>query len=276
MSERLSATVLPKKLSIGFFALLCLVVVDCHADTLSGNGQWETWTQGQATPQINWCTAGSGGCVVTTPSGTINYYETANGNLASPTSMSFVGSAQSVNLSFSANSAALGPGTDYVGFYIETQAGTIASMMPLFSTATQNSNVLLSVSAGAQYGFYVENVQNQGASNETDQYYFMNAWLNYSNTGNMSPEQHFALYNSLSTDTYFIGIEDPSLSSPNMQYTAMLLTATYPAQPAVPQAPEPGTRGLAYVGFAAIGFLLVRKLRPSKQPPGRPYSLLFP
>lgn len=268
MSEGLSATILPKELSIGLFALLCIVAFNCQADTLSGNGQWEAWDPGQQTPQINWCTAGSGGCIVTTPSGTINYYETGNGNLTTPTSMSFVGSAQSMNLSFSFNSEALGPGTDYVGFYIETQAGTIASMMPLFSTATQNSNVLLSVSAGAQYGFYVENVQNAGASDETDAYYFMNASLNHSNAGVMSPEQHFALYNSLGTDTYFIGIEDPSLSSPNMQYTAMLLTATYPASPATPQAPEPSGRGLAWVGVTAVAFLLVRKLRYSKQAPG--------
>ena len=268
MPQRPSATVLLIKLSISYFALLCIVAVHCCGDTLSGSGQWEAWAPGQATPQISWCTAGDAGCVVTTPSGTVNYYETGNGNLATPTSMSFIGSAQSVNLSFSFDSAALGPGTDYVGFYIETQAGTIASFMPLFSTATQNSNVLLSVSAGAQYGFYVENVQNAGTSNETDEYYFMNANLNHSKTGSMSPEQHFALYNSVGASTYFMGIEDPSLSSPNMLYTSMLLTARYQAAPpATPQAPEPTSSGLAGLSFAALAFLLVRKLRPKKQPP---------
>ncbi|MBV8894924.1 MAG: hypothetical protein JO051_00310 [Acidobacteriaceae bacterium] len=269
MSEPPTTTVLLSKLSISYFALLCIVAVHCRGDTLSGSGQWEAWAPGQATPQISWCTAGYAGCLVSTPSGTVNYYETGNGNLATPTSMSFIGSAQSVNLSFSFNSAALGPGTDYVGFYIETQAGTIASLMPLFSTATQNSNVLLSVSAGAQYGFYVENVQNAGSSNEIDQYYFMNANLNHSKTGSMSPEQHFALYNSLGTNTYFMGIEDASLSSPNMLFTSMLLTARYAAgQPPAPQAPEPSSSGLAGLSFAALAFLWVRKLHRKKQAPG--------
>ena len=195
---------------------------------------------------------------MTTPPGAINYYETGSGNLATPTSMSFIGSAQFMKLSFSFNSAAVGSGTDYVGFYVETQAGTIASMMPLFSTAAPNSNVLLAVSSGVRYGFYMENVQNQGAANETDSYYFMNASLNHSNTGTLSSDQHFAMYDSVLTDTYFIGIESPSLSSTNMAFTSMLITATYPAPPP-PQAAEPAESLLACIGLLGIGSFLARK-----------------
>lgn len=146
--------------------------------------------------------------------------------------MAFTGNSQLMNVSFSFNSAAVGPGTNYVGFYVETQAGTIASMIPLFSTASQNSNALLAVSNGAQYGFYVENVQGQ-----TDTYYFMNSSLNYSNSGSVSNNQHFALYSSPTTDSYFIGIEN-SLSA----FNSMMLTATYQANPYLtdpaPQAPN--------------------------------------
>lgn len=174
-----------------------------------------------------------------------------------------------MNLSFYFNSAALGPGTDYVGFYIETQAGAIASMMPLFSTAAQNSNVLLAVSTGAQYGFYVENVQGQGTPGETDEYYFMNASLNRSNTGALPADQHFALYNSLDTDTYFIGIEDPTVGPPNAVFTSMLLTATYPATaPPTPQAPEPAGSALVCFGLTAMGLISIRKCRWHKQPSG--------
>jgi hypothetical protein len=261
MSKGFRTTVLPKSVAIALPALLCSCAINCSADNLSGNGQWESWSAGQATPQISWCTARSAGCVVTTPKGAIDYYETSNGNLAPPTNMSFLGSAQLMDLSFSFNSAALGPGTDKVGLYVETQAGTIASMRPLFSTAEQNSNILVAVSSGLQYGFYVENVQRQGTRKETDKYYFMNASLNRSNTGALSADQHFAIYNSLSTDTYFIGIENPSLSSPNMVFTSMLLRARYPAAvPPPPQAPEPAGATLASIGLAAMALLWVRKL----------------
>jgi hypothetical protein len=253
MSKRFGKTIL----------LFCLSLT-CYADNLSGNGQWEAWDVGQATPQIDWCTAATAGCVVTTPSGTIKYYESTKGNLATPTDISFVGSAAFMNLSFSFNSAALGPGTDSVGFYVETQAGSIADMIPLFSTAEQNSNVLLAVSSGAKYGFYVENVQAEGTANETDAYYFMNASFNYSNKGSLAPNQHFAVYNSLGTDTYFIGVKDPALTSAASLFNSMLIMATYPAcppPPPPPQAPEPAGAALAVLGlgilalFAASGCL---------------------
>ncbi len=245
------------------FALVVCLAAKCSADNVSGNGQWEPWNPGQASPDIGWCTAGSAGCLVTTPAGTINYYANASGNLGTPSNISFVGSAQFMNISFSFNSAALGAGTDYVGFYMETQAGTIASMIPLFSTASQNSNVLLAVSTGAQYGFYVENVQGEGTASETDEYYFMNTNLNHSNTGSLSADQHFALYNSLATNTYFIGIENPLVTGSNSDFNSMLLTATYPPNTdPTPQAPEPASIVITGASLCAFGCFLRRRRSP--------------
>jgi hypothetical protein len=175
--------------------------------------------------------------------------------------MSFVGSAQFVNLSFSFNSANLGPGTDTVGFYVESQSGSIASMLPLFSTATQNSNVLLAVTSGAQYGFYVENVQGNSTT-----YYFMNSNWNRSNSGTVSSGQNFAVYNSANNSAYYVGFGNHSGNfSP---FNSMLITATYgphgpvvaAADPPSPSgAPEPASTALAGVGLVALGYLGFRQ-----------------
>ena len=224
----------------------------CSADNVTGTGQWESVSASQVSADIGWCTAGSSGCVVSTAAGTMSAYVGSGGSSAS--NISFVGSAQQSAISLSVNAANLGPGVDTVGFYVLSQAGTIASMVPMFTTASQNTNVLLSVSSGAQYGFYVENSQGQ--------YYFTDSSLNSSKSGTSAlvagGGQSFSLYSSGNTD--YVDFNNAITLAVNYSGSTSTVTPVpLGPTPAADPAPEPASTALACLGLGLLGFLAVRK-----------------
>ena len=202
-------------------ALLALAALSCSADSVTGNGEWQTIRIG--------------------PWETIQEY--TNGHGASPTNMAFVGSSHNVDLQFAFDPADLGPTAYTVGYYLETKTGAIAAMVPLLSSTKPNRNDLLTVLSGTEYGFYLESVDGR-----SETFYFMNSALNSSGSGHAPSQQFFSLYRSGTTDTLIVQIPDPSRRG---VLDSLLVIALDPANDP-PQTPEPASLLMMMVASGVI------------------------
>jgi len=286
--------------------MLLLPFGAARADTLNGTGgAWQSgWTQTQlvqgasptpGTPywnnlsgdgnqgNIGWCLTGGGAtCVMAgSPGVPLPYYGTATAG--SVGSMSFTSSGSSLNLSLAGifTNETTAVQYDIFGYYVVPASGS-PTLVPLFSTrpgaaqATVGSTATLNLSAGTNYGFYVENVQG-GGSAESDFFFYMNSALNDNTFNNGTPmagpdaDQHFAIFQS--SNGYVIGDVDAfACASPSQQgstpcimpnqfdYNDLVVTVS-PAS-----TPEPASLGLIGVGVILGAGLLRRKLRNLDQP----------
>jgi hypothetical protein len=99
------------------------------------------------------------------------------------------------------------------GYYLTDSAGAVpgvSALNPLFDTSVNGvgSSTAFSVASGQNYGFYLENIQGRGSTNETDTYFFMNAASDFATNGGTftDPNQHFSVFQSNSNSSdYYVG-----------------------------------------------------------------------
>lgn len=265
---------LPSKVAL----VVALVALPLAADTLNGTGGgWTNWSQSTLTnpadlstsggpywnslsgdgPNYNvgWCLTGGGGCSMPGAPGTpLPFF--ANGNSALNTMwFSTGGSSVTVTLSgvFTSQTNAVTNGIDYFGYYIVDpttgnaidQTRLLAASQPLGSTDT------FSLPANTEYGFYLENVQGQGLSDETDTWYYMDSTQDNSNGSPLTAVQHFAIFQGASS--LYLGIEDGT----DFDYNDMIIGVT------ADSAPEPVPMALAALGLITFGAIFRRKLQRS-------------
>lgn len=261
-----------------------------YADTLNGNGSWQSWNSsslvvdsssaGIGTPywnntsgdgpkmNIGWCLTGGGNC--TMPAGTpgnIPYF--GNGS-SSPSMMYFTSNGNSsltLQTVLTTQTSTAG-GYDIFGYYVANGSGSAASasLIPLFNSSTDKvgATANLSLTAGENYGFYIENVQGTGTQFATNYIYFMDSASNTSN-GSMAADslQHFAAFTS-GNGTYFLGDVDadscqgnfhfgtsPCIPQSEFDYNDLIVELS-------PSAPEPASLLLIGGGLCFIGALTRR------------------
>jgi hypothetical protein len=271
------------------------------ADTLNGaGGSWQSWTQAQlfqgtaptpGTPywnndsgdgfrgNIGWClTGGSPTCnMAGSPGAALPYFGTATGG--SVANMFFTSAGTPLNLTLSGilTAETTASQDDVFGYYVVPASGS-PTLIPLFSTlpgpsqSAVGSTVTLSLAAGTNYGFYVENVQGGGGAAESDFFFYMNSALNNNTFDNGPPaagpdsDQHLAAFQT--AGGYIIGDVDafactglsqqgnsPCVAQSQFDYNDLIVTIS-PGN-----APEPATFGLIGVGMILSVALLRRKLR---------------
>lgn len=266
-----------------------------RADAVNdGSPNWQSWntgnlvanssSQGVGTPywnnasgdgpmdNVGWCLAGGGNC--TMPAGTpgaLSYYGTPSGSAGT---MYFTNSGYPVTLTLQTlltTQTSTANGYDLFGYYVANNTGnapsgvTLNAVFDSRSSTVGNSYLINTLTAGEKYGFYIENIQGGGTSNEADYFYFMDSSSNTS-TGAMpaDSDQHFAVFNG-SYSTYFLGDVDGDACSGD--YT----TGTSPCVPAsqfdynnmvvevATSTPEPGTLALMGAGLCVVAVFIRRK-----------------
>lgn len=254
-------------------ALLTFSGTHVFADTLTGNGSWQSWSptvlntansgaptgpywngaSGDGTDSnIGWCLTGTGNCHIANPPGALAYY--GNGTAAA-SSMYFTasGSAQEVTLLglFSNQNGALPAGTNYFGWYSITN-GTVGPLNPLLSS-TEAIGSTATFDPTSTYGLYVENVQSAGTSYTASYYWLTNTDGSYATgTGVIDPGvQHFSIFGSATSSLYYLGVEDTPAPTADFDYNDLVVSL----QPV----PEPAGFGLITAGIALLGWSIRRR-----------------
>ena len=271
-----------RKLGSGSVMSVVLLVsaLGAKADTLNGNGSWQTWNPailGTAsspayggpfwnalsgdgpTNNVGWCLAGGGGCSVSNPPGALPYF----GNGASDVSnMWFSSGGSGVTVSLrGVFTNEMGPlGIDYLGYYTVNASGVVTSTTQLFSaTAPLAASQSFAIAPNTNYGFYLENIQGQGTVNETDYWFYMDSTQDTDNRGTaLTAFQHAAVFQNGSAG-YYLGFEDCISNACDEDYNDVIVQMT--ATPTT--TPEPAPLVLAGAGF--IGLFLLFALRSSSQ-----------
>jgi len=220
---------------------------------------------------IGWCLIGEAQCGLSNAPGAIPFYSNKG---AAPASMYFSssGNAASITLNLtSTDQKGIGHGIDLFGIYLTNAAGTaIIDPTVIFTSNDAIGNRYTwatgALTAGQDYGFFIENVQGIGTPDVTYYTYYMNSALNVA-TGSMPADnlQHFAAFSSGSN--YYIGAVDadscrgsylpgvtPCIPSSEFDYNDFVieLSTTQSQSPA----PEPASSALLLVGglIAALSF----------------------
>ena len=265
-------------LTVGSFVMTAGLL---NADTLIGTGgAWQTWSTSQlygqtgATPggpywnndsgdgtlgNVGYCMAGGGICTVPSTPGVIPYYGTNSGGAISDMYFTSAGSPLTITLQ-SINTNNKNAGTyDVFGWYVGT-TGAGAVLNPLLNTnagSVGTTATLSALTAGQNYGFYIENVLGGGTASETDYYFFMSG-----QTGDPN-EQHFAIFQA-GTNSFEIGDVDSTSCEAN---------TTFRCNPAsdfdyndvvvsvAPAAPEPATAGLLAASLLGLAILGRRRIK---------------
>lgn len=260
------------------------------ADTITGTGgslqSASSWSQSQlvdgtsptpGTPywnnssgdgpkgNIGWClTGGSSTCTMAgAPGTTLPYFGAAGGSSVS--NMFFTSSGVPLTLTVDGihTNETTANAFDVFGYYTIT-GGTPGSLVPLFTTnpsgsaASAGSTATLSLTAGTNYGFYIENIKGFGTANESD-YIFEMSGQNQELTLGPDNLQHFAVFQTSSG--YVIGDQDGVGCTTNVacvnplyfDYNNFVVTTT--------AVPEPGTVGLIALSLLLLGGLLRRRLQ---------------
>ncbi len=283
-----------------FLAASILAILPCSvvtADTVTGGGTWLSWTQAQlyqgaaptpGTPywnnlsgdgskgNIGWCLTGGGAtCTMANSPGAPMLYYGAGGASLSNMSLTSAGIPMTLTVASVITDEKLAGQYDVFGYYIVPPSGA-PTLVPLFSTAPGASQAVtgstagLNLTAGTNYGFYIENIQGAGGAFVSGYYFYMNSASN-SSTFNGSPsgvpdsDQHFAIFQNGSS--YIIGdVDGYACSDPSLQgktpcelasqfdYNDFIVTLS-------PTVPEPATVGLMALSLVFLGGLLRRKLR---------------
>jgi hypothetical protein len=263
-------------------ALLITAGVAAHADTLNGdNGSWQHWNaatlgtaagptyggpfwnnkSGQgAAANIGWCLVGGGNCSIANPPGALPFF--ATGNLAAVPTMSFSSDGSAVDVSLAGvftTQTTPAIGIDYFGYYLLDSSGkvTFPPKQLLSASDALNTAASFSVAPNTKYGFYLENVQGQGTSVETDYWFFMDSTQDTTNRNiSLTPFQHVAVFQSGAAD-YYLGIEDCISSANNscdQDYNDMIIKVS------VASVPEPASAIFGGIGLFSIGLVLGWKL----------------
>lgn len=259
------------------------------ADTINGTGgAWQaasSWTQSQladgtsptpGTPywnnesgdgpkgNIGWCLTGGGSTctMIGSPGTTLPYFGSASG--ASVSNMFFTSSGVPLTLTLDGinTNEKVADAFDIFGYYIIT-GGTPGALVPLFSTqpggsqSSVGSTAFLSLTAGTNYGFYIENVKGRQTGPESD-YIFEMSGQNTELTLGPDNLQHFAVFQTSSG--YLIGDQDGVGCTTNVacvnpidfDYNNLIVSAN--------PIPEPATIGLIAISSLLLGGLLRQKL----------------
>lgn len=219
---------------------------------------------------IGWCLVGSASCGMQNPPGDLRYYASSS-PASGPANMYFTsnGGSFTATLALSlTDQKGLGHGLDLFGFYLTDATGT-AVMDPtvIFTSndAIGNQYTLPAgaLTAGENYGFFIENVQGLGTPYVTYYIYYLDSALNVS-TGPMPADnmQHFAIFSTGST--YYIGGVDgdecsgsfqpgvtPCITASQFDYNDMVVELSTSSG----AAPEPGSASLSGIGMLGAGLL---------------------
>lgn len=256
-------------------AVFTVTALPANADTLNGvGGTWTTWQQmstlvsassggpywnnpsGDGSEyNIGWCLAGGGNCTIPNAPGNLPFF--ADGNSAI-NNMWFTTGGSSVTVSLKGvftSQSSPASGIDYLGYYtLDPNTGNITSSTRLLNAGEPiATNVLFTVGPNTSYGFYLENVQGQGLSDETDYWFYMNSTKDQISNGTTPvASQHFAVFNDL--NSLYLGIED-GIGVPDGDYNDLIVQVT--------STPEPATTALAAIGLLAFAILFRAKLKSS-------------
>ena len=243
-----------------------------HADTLTGNGSFQTWNSSvlgsKSSPttggpywnnlsgdgpayNIGWCLTGAGNCQISNPPGALNYF--SNGSAAaSNMSFSSSGVTDVVTLLglFSTQNGVPPTGADYFGWY--SVSNGVITTHPLLS-AGQSVGSTAAFLPTSVYGFYFENVQTAGLTPPAtaNYFWFMNDSLDYANSnGAIDPGlQHFAIFAGANS-SYYLGMEDTPGANSDFDYNDMIVE--------LQSTPEPTSFAMMLLGGISLLGLALR------------------
>ena len=156
--------------------------------------------------------------------GTLPYFGNGSG---SASSMYFNSAGGPMNVSLQTlltTQTSIGNGYDVFGYYLATGDGSApasVTLNPLFDSRTSAVGAAsnLSITAGQNYGFYIEKIKGDGTQFATDYLYFMDSSANTAN-GSMPADalQHFAAFQG-ANGSFFLGDVDADACQNGFQPT---------------------------------------------------------
>ena len=275
---------------LGMLSLALPGAMVVNADTISPGGTWQSWSatnlygnpgQTPGSPywnnnsgdgpaaNIGWCLTGGGLCnLAAGTQGALSYYGGAGGTALNDLFFTSTGPS-TVSFQVSWTAAKTSSNTDVFGYYLTDSSGApTGALHPLLtSTSSLGATSSVPLSAGQNYGFYIENIQGPGTPLETDYIFYMDGAANSAN-GSMPADnmQHFAVFQSGSS--YFLGTvgadacqngfvpgNSPCVPANLFDFNDVVVEVTPGAS-----MPEPASLGLLGGGLALLG-LAVRKSR---------------
>ncbi len=267
--------------SLAAVALFTAVAISANADTLNGAfGGWTPWQKSGtlvdgsnnvtyggpywnvksgdgATNNIGWCLVGGGGCNMANPPGNLNFF--ANGNSAID-NMWFTTGGSTVTVSLNGvftSQTSPGSGIDYFGYYtVDPTTHMVTGATPLLNAGNSiPTSSTFMVGPNTSYGFYLENVQGQGSSNETRYWFYMDSTQDQASNGTTPLAfQHFSIFDGGSS--LYVGVED-GFGIPDGDYNDMIVQVT------TASAPEPASTALVAIGLLAFAIPFRGKLLSS-------------
>ncbi len=251
-----------------------ILAVDGSSSTI-GTPYWNNDSGDGPKANIGWCMTGGGGCTMPVGApGALPYFGNGPGSAGL---MYFTSTGSPVSLSLQTimtTQTSVLDGYDVLGYYIANAGGGAASsatLHPLFDTRTSSvgdASTLSGLTAGENYGFYIENIKGEGTPFATDYLYFMDSSANTAN-GSMpaDPLQHFVAFSG-GNGNYFLGDVDgdactgsfmptnsPCVPNSQFDYNNMVVAIT----PGAATTPEPSSIALLGGGVFMLSAVFLRR-----------------